>query len=282
MDNKKLTQDMSKVEVKGFEAKHYDFVMNLITFGTYSRFIKNAIKDLNVFNGAMVADFGSGTGKNDKLILKYSGDNTKILGFDIGNEMISKFRKQCNSKNFSILKTLIDNDFKNIDFKKVPMYVYKESEKNLSKIDLEEILSRGKNNYFEEIDDYYIEKSRNLYFFKNIFNEEKNIDLFNKFDFVFISFVLHGFIQEKRETIIKNAYNLLKPGGKFAILDYNEFEVDNASFIPRYAITKIECPLAADFVKRDWKKILSNFIFKDFKENFYYRKYVRLLVATKK
>jgi len=215
--NKKLTQNDSKVEVKGFEAKHYDFFMNLITLGSYPKFIRKAIKNLNLKQGDKVLDFGCGTGRNDCLMLKYIKEKGYILGLDIGKEMIDNFKKNCNFQNTEIKEMKID-----------------------------EILP---------------------------FKEE--------FDLVFISFVLHGFIQEKREIIIRNAYNALKSNGRFAILDYNSFDIDKSSFLTKFAIRKLECPLAEDFIIRDWKNILKKVGFKEFNESFYYFKKVRLLIAQK-
>ncbi|MEN8222750.1 MAG: class I SAM-dependent methyltransferase [Acidobacteriota bacterium] len=110
---------------------------------------------------------------------------------------------------------------------------------------------------------------------------DEPIEFDKKFDHVFISFVLHGFIQEKREIIINNALKALKPGGKFSILDYNEFDVENSGFLTRFAIRKIECPLAEDFINRDWKSILEKFGFSKFDEKYYYKNRTRLLTATK-
>ncbi len=114
---------------------------------------------------------------------------------------------------------------------------------------------------------------------------DKRIDeplgLERTFDLVFISFVLHGFIQEKRERIIENAVKVLEPGGRFSILDYNEFDVDNSGFFTRFAIRKIECPLAEDFILRDWKSILKKSGFSKFEEKFYFKGKVRLLTAIK-
>ncbi|MCK5005248.1 MAG: class I SAM-dependent methyltransferase [Candidatus Aminicenantes bacterium] len=110
---------------------------------------------------------------------------------------------------------------------------------------------------------------------------DEPLDLDRKFDLVFISFVLHGFIQEKREIIIENAKKALKSGGRFSVLDYNEFDVDNSGFFTRFAIRKIECPLAEDFINRDWKSILGKSGFSKFEEKFYFKKKVRLLTAMK-
>ena len=121
--------------------------------------------------------------------------------------------------------------------------------------------------------------------FSNIKFINKRIDqpfeLDQKFNKVFISFVIHGFPHEIRKNIIKNAYNHLNAGGTFNILDFAEFDMDKMPFHHRIIFKKIECKYAFDFIKRDWKNILEEYGFDNFKENFYFKKYVRLLKAEK-
>ncbi len=102
-----------------------------------------------------------------------------------------------------------------------------------------------------------------------------------KFDKVFISFVIHGFPHEVRSTVIQNAFNNLKPGGAFYILDFAEFDMKKMPAHHRFIFKKIECKYAFDYIKRDWKAILSEAGFSSFEENFYIKKYVRLLKAVK-
>lgn len=49
----------------------------------------------------------------------------------------------------------------------------------------------------------------------------------------------------------------------------------------RFAFKTIECKYAFDFIEKEWKQILTENGFKDFKETFYMKKYVRLLEAVK-
>jgi demethylmenaquinone methyltransferase/2-methoxy-6-polyprenyl-1,4-benzoquinol methylase len=102
-----------------------------------------------------------------------------------------------------------------------------------------------------------------------------------KFDKVFICFVIHGFPHEVRHVIIENALNHLKIGGSFFILDYSEFELDSMPAFHRAVFKTVECKYAFDFVERDWKSILKEQGFVDFKEHFYLKKYMRLLEAVK-
>ena len=103
----------------------------------------------------------------------------------------------------------------------------------------------------------------------------------NDFSKVFISFVLHGFPQNVRKVILKNAFQCLRPNGELLILDYNEFLLSKLPFYLRLPFKMLECPYAFDFIKRDWKQILKSNHFDGIKEFFFFRKYVRLLKAQK-
>jgi len=110
---------------------------------------------------------------------------------------------------------------------------------------------------------------------------DQPFDLDKKFDKVFISFVLHGFPHPVREQIIQNAFNALKPGGEFIILDFNEFILEDTPLYFRIPFKKIECKYAFDFIARDWKAILRTFGFKEFEEIYFFHQYVRILKAVK-
>ena len=110
---------------------------------------------------------------------------------------------------------------------------------------------------------------------------DQPFELDQKFDKVFISFVIHGFPHEIRKIIIKNAYTNLKPGGTFNILDFSEFDMNKMPFHHRFIFKKIECKYAFDFIEKDWKSILKEYNFNNFKEIFYLKKYIRLLKAEK-
>jgi len=208
----------SKVEVKGFTARYYDELMNIITFGRYSSFIEEVIKLMKIRPLDRILDLGAGTGRNACLMMRYLSKEGELIGTDISRGMISQFKKKCaNFPNAKIIYARIDQSLS-----------------------------------FEE-----------------------------EFDKVFISFLLHGFPQDVRETITDNAYRALKKNGEFHILDWNEFDLKSLSFHQRTFFRLIECPYAFDFIRRDWKKILANHNFGEFKENFFFKGFVRLLKAEK-
>lgn len=110
---------------------------------------------------------------------------------------------------------------------------------------------------------------------------DQSFQLDKTYNKVFISFVLHGFPQNIRENIIKNAFNHLKFGGSFNILDFGEFDMHTMPFYYRIPFQKGECPYAFDFIERNLKEMLSGFGFGDFEEHLYFHNYGRLMVAHK-
>jgi ubiquinone/menaquinone biosynthesis C-methylase UbiE len=85
----------SKVEVHGFNAKHYDALLNILTFGSYSLFIKKAIRLMEIGSEDRILDLGAGTGRNACLMLKHISGNGEIVGVDISTEMILRFKEKC-------------------------------------------------------------------------------------------------------------------------------------------------------------------------------------------
>ena len=208
----------SKVELNGLIAKNYDGIMNSLSLGWYKKFLKNAIKSIDIQPKDTIADFGAGTGRNALLMHEFLSNKGSILGLEISEEMRLQFdRKTKNIENVKAINQRIDIPF--------------------------------------------------------------NLD--QKFDKILISFVFHGFPHEVRETIIKNAYNLLKDDGEFIILDFNEFVLENTPFYFRIPFKTIECKYAFDFIAKNWKNILQDFGFHDFEETLFGKNYVRLLKARK-
>lgn len=110
---------------------------------------------------------------------------------------------------------------------------------------------------------------------------DQPFNLQKAYDKIFISFVIHGFPHEVRDVVIQNAYNHLKPGGSFFILDFAEFDMYKMPLLHRVIFKKIECKYAFDYIKRDWKEILKVYGFETFRDHFYFKNYVRLLNAVK-
>ena len=213
-----LNRSVSKVEVTGFEARHYDLMMNVITGGTYPFFIRRMVRDMHILPKDHILILGSGTGRNACLMHRYLSTEGRIVGLDIGEEMLMQARSRCREKS-------------NVSFEKQRADVI--------------------------------------------------LPYQGEFDKVFISFVLHGFVQEDRLRIAHNAYQALKPGGAFQILDYAHFDAERSGWLIRMIFERLECPLAADFARRDWQGILRTQDFDRFEAQHYYFDYVRLLSAHK-
>ncbi|MHA1721374.1 MAG: class I SAM-dependent methyltransferase [Promethearchaeota archaeon] len=102
----------SRVEIHGFEAKHYDALMNLISFGSYKKFIKSAIAAMKITPNDKILDLGAGTGRNACLMHEYLSEKGKYVGMDISEEMMRQFKKKCSAfPNMSIVNQRIDEPF---------------------------------------------------------------------------------------------------------------------------------------------------------------------------
>lgn len=110
---------------------------------------------------------------------------------------------------------------------------------------------------------------------------EEPLPFHEEFDKAFISFTLHGFEDEDKDRVIANAYQALKPGGMFWILDFNEFDLDRQWFFFRWAFRRFECELASEFLSLDLKEMLAHQGFGSFGSYPFLRGYVRLLGAEK-
>jgi len=213
-----LPSPRSKVEIGEWGARYYDVLLNLLSLGRYSHFMKEVIERMDIEPSQSILDLGSGTGRNDCLMAQKIASQGKIVGLDISDEMISRALKRCYK-------------YANIGFKKL-------------RIELP------------------------------LAHKEE----FNK---VFISFTLHGFEDDQKVEIIRNAYQALKPGGSFHVLDYAEFDIDRMWFPLRWAFTRWECQLAVEFLKLDIKGMLRAQGFTDVKEEFFLRRHLRLLKTVK-
>ena len=99
----------SKVEITGFEAKHYDFLLDFISLGRYKKFIERAIRDMDIHPEDRILDLGCGTGRNAELMAKFLSERGSILGLDIGDEMIAQFEEKFSGQpNIEVKKMRID------------------------------------------------------------------------------------------------------------------------------------------------------------------------------
>ena len=87
---KKIYPD-SGVELNPLISKHYDGIMELISFGKYSGFIKRAINDMQIKPDDKILDLGCVTGRNAKLMLNQLNDNGTVTGLDISEAMEKQF-----------------------------------------------------------------------------------------------------------------------------------------------------------------------------------------------
>ncbi len=208
----------TKIEVKGFEAKYYDLLMNLITFGYYPFFIRSVVDSLPIERDFLVLDAGSGSGRNASLI---SGklEKGRVICLDIGKEFLLTLAKKAKSNK-----------------KLLPV-----------KASLKYPLP-----------------------FKG-----------NSFDLIFMCFVLHGFEHEERIGILKEFYRVLKKGGFFCLVDYNdEIDLKKSSIITKIGFY-FECDLASEFITHRWQPVLKSMGFSDFDYRYFFGKNVRLTICKK-
>ncbi len=110
---------------------------------------------------------------------------------------------------------------------------------------------------------------------------EQPFQLPEKATLAFISFVIHGLQQSDRLKVVRNVRDNLAEGGRFCILDYNHFVVDEAPWYVQFGIRKLECKPTEEFINHDWPELLRGEGFGNFEEQIYFKGYLRLLCATK-
>lgn len=99
----------SHVEISGILARYYEIFLNLGTLGRYGNFIAGAIEDMDIDPGDEILVLGAGTGYNASFILDYLDNQGRILGLDISDNAIARFRQRFDdSKNVKIEKKRID------------------------------------------------------------------------------------------------------------------------------------------------------------------------------
>ncbi len=84
----------SRVEIEGILAKHYGFLLNLVTAGRYKHFIQKAVEDMKIRPSDKILDLGAGSGYNAEFMCKYMGKEGYILGLEIGETAIRRFNNR--------------------------------------------------------------------------------------------------------------------------------------------------------------------------------------------
>lgn len=207
-----------QVEVSGWEARYYDFFINLISLGRYKYFLGRVIEELQLPSQGNVMDLGAGTGRMAELVLNQLDQNSRFYALEIGKEMINHLTKlQQKDPRLIIIPQRIDEPFL----------------------------------------------------------------LPEPIDLTLISFVLHGLKQTQRMKVIENVYTNLRTGGKFCILDYNSFAIDQSPWYIRFAIRQLECEPTEDFIARDWPTLLTEHGFSHIHIRYHFKNYIRLLCCVK-
>ena len=85
----------SKVEVSGFTAKHYDSLMDIVTLGRYSSLMQKTVRLMGIKSDSRIIDLGTGMGRNARLMMRYLSTKGELIGLDISNEMVAKFKERC-------------------------------------------------------------------------------------------------------------------------------------------------------------------------------------------
>ncbi len=99
----------SKVEVRGFEARHYDRLMDLVSLGTYPGFLRKVFERMDLQPGQRVLDLGAGTGRNTEMIANRIGPDGEVWGVELGDEMARNFEKRCGQReNCHLVRGRID------------------------------------------------------------------------------------------------------------------------------------------------------------------------------
>jgi demethylmenaquinone methyltransferase/2-methoxy-6-polyprenyl-1,4-benzoquinol methylase len=75
-------------------ASNYDSFLDLVTFGTYAKFLKQAVRVLAPVKEERVLDLGSGTGRAAFWISQLVGEHGVVVGMDKAEGMVDSAKKQ--------------------------------------------------------------------------------------------------------------------------------------------------------------------------------------------
>lgn len=102
----------SKIELTGLKARFYDQIMDLGSLGSYGRFLDRMAADLDLKPGERVLDLGAGTGRVAETLARRVGPEGKVMGVEIGPEMLAQFRRRMNRQdNLELVNQRIEKPF---------------------------------------------------------------------------------------------------------------------------------------------------------------------------
>jgi len=103
----------SKIEIKGFAARHMDKIIDILSLWRFERFMNKTINELNIQKSEFILDLGSGTGRNASLMRKHIGSDGYLMGMDISYTMGRQFQHYAKkNKNMEFQCERIDLPFK--------------------------------------------------------------------------------------------------------------------------------------------------------------------------
>jgi len=90
-----LSPPRSRVEIGRQGARYYDLLLNLLSLGRYSNFVRRVVQGMGIRPGQSILDLGSGTGRSACLLAEETGRSGRIVGLDISDEMLRRARNRC-------------------------------------------------------------------------------------------------------------------------------------------------------------------------------------------
>ena len=109
---------MSKFPLKEFYRRihsRYDLVNSIFTFGLDAKWRRVAARAINKSQPGNILDLCCGTGKFTFAIDKYTKHNTKIIGYDFSEEMLSHARKTAEKQKCENIE-FVQGDVANMPF----------------------------------------------------------------------------------------------------------------------------------------------------------------------
>ncbi|HHF53281.1 MAG TPA: class I SAM-dependent methyltransferase [candidate division WOR-3 bacterium] len=84
------SQNLSRVEIFGFEALFYEELLTFLSLGLYPKLIRKILKDFRIKPNSKILEFGGGTCYNDLILLKIHKGKLRFTCIDVSHDMIKK------------------------------------------------------------------------------------------------------------------------------------------------------------------------------------------------